>query len=208
MREIVLATRSAGKLRELVALVRAAGLEPRTLDELGVAETGDEDSIECFDTFEENATAKARWFSARCGGRPVLADDSGLCVDALGGAPGVRSKRWAGEPGLWGRALDDANNAKLLHALATVNHRAARYVCVVVLSGADGERTVRAECHGTIVPVARGRGGFGYDPYFLSDELGMTFGEADAVTKERVSHRGRAVRAMLAMLHSEKRLDR
>lgn len=198
--EVVLATRSAGKLRELVPMVRAAGFVPLTLDALGIEEIAAEEGIEVFGTFEENAMAKARWFSARAGGRVVLADDSGLCVDALGGAPGVRSKRWAWVPGLAGLALDEANNARLVTELTGVAHRRARYVCVAALSWRGGDFLARGECVGTIVETPRGTGGFGYDPYFRSDELGATFGEAAMEAKERVSHRGRAVRAALALL--------
>lgn len=198
--EIVLATRSTGKIRELVEMVRRAGFVPRPLTDLGIAESSAEDQIEIFDTFEENALAKARWFSARTGGRTVLADDSGLSVDALGGAPGVRSKRWAAASGLDGRALDDANNAKLMRELAHATDRGARYVCVAAVSSAAAEYTARGECRGAIVRAPRGDNGFGYDPYFLSDELGVTFGEASITAKERISHRGRAVHRALAHL--------
>ncbi len=199
-REIVLATRSAGKIRELVEMIRAAGFVPKTLDELGIVETAEEEGIEAFDTFEQNALAKARYFLPRAGGRTVLADDSGLSVDALGGAPGVRSKRWAAAPGLGGLVLDAANNARLVRELAGVPDRAARYVCVAVLVNADAEIVVRGECRGVIVDVPRGAHGFGYDPHFLSDELAVTFGEASLAAKERISHRGRAVRGALAVL--------
>jgi XTP/dITP diphosphohydrolase len=195
--EIVLATRSAGKIRELVEIILAAAFVPRTLDELGIAETDDEAGIEAFETFEENALAKARYFLPRAGGRTVLADDSGLSVESLGGAPGVRSKRWAAAPGLGGLALDAANNARLVRELASVTDRAARYVCAAALVNADTEIVVRGECRGVIVDVPRGAHGFGYDPHFLSDELGATFGEASLGAKERISHRGRAVRGAL-----------
>jgi XTP/dITP diphosphohydrolase len=200
---VVLATRSAGKIRELIPMVEAAGMTPLTLDALGIPETADEDRIEAFDTFEENALAKARWFSQQAGGRLVLADDSGLCVDALGGAPGVRSKRWSGVSGLSGQALDDANNAKLLSELRARGDRGARYVCVVVIAGAQGEFSARGECRGRILLAPAGTSGFGYDPFFLSDELGVSFGEASTEAKERISHRGRAVRAALALCTRE-----
>jgi XTP/dITP diphosphohydrolase len=206
--EIVLATRSSGKLRELVPMVRDAGFVARTLEDLGIAETPAEEGIEAFETFEENARAKALWFSARAAGRLVLADDSGLCVDALGGAPGVRSKRWSEERALAGQALDDANNAKLQRELASRRDRRARYVCVVVIAGAQGEFSARGECAGVIVPEARGANGFGYDPFFLSDELGVTFGEATIEAKERISHRGRAVRGALARCARDARITR
>ena len=197
--EIVLATRSAGKVRELIPMLAAAGFRAVTLDAVGVVESSAEEGIEAFDTFEENSLAKARWYSARAGGRIVLADDSGLSVDALGGAPGVRSKRWAATPGVSGAALDAANNAKLVAETAAHANRAARYVCVAALGWPDGDLTARGECAGVIVDRPRGSGGFGYDPFFLSDELGVTFGEATTAAKERISHRGRAVRAVLAL---------
>lgn len=198
--EVVLATRSAGKIRELIPMVAAAGFVPVTLEALGMAEVAAEEAIEAYDTFEENAIAKARWFSSRAAGRIVLADDSGLSVDALGGAPGVRSKRWAWAPGLGGAALDAANNARLVAELAGRVDRRARYVCVAALSWSGGELAARGECVGTIVAEPRGSSGFGYDPHFRSDELGVTFGEAAIAAKERISHRGRAVRAALALL--------
>lgn len=197
---VVLATRSAGKLRELGPMLAAAGWSATTLQALGVPETADEETLECHDTFEANAVAKAQWFFARCGGRPVLADDSGLCVDALGGRPGVHSKRWSGRHDLSGTALDDANNVFLQGALAGATDRRAQYVCVVAWAGADGVRTARGETHGVLLSAPRGSGGFGYDPYFLSDELGVTFAEATREAKARVSHRGRAVRALLSPL--------
>lgn len=200
--EIVLATRSAGKIRELIPMVESAGYAPRTLDALGIVETPEEEGVEAFDTFEENATAKSRWFSARAAGRLVLADDSGLAIDALGGAPGVRSKRWSGARGLTGQALDDANNARMLHELAGHENRRARYVCVVVIAGGGVAVSGRGECAGVMLHAPRGASGFGYDPYFQSDELGVSFGEASIGAKERISHRGRAVRAALERLRA------
>jgi len=199
---MILATRSAGKLRELEPMLRHAGFEPVTLADLGVAESPDEDAIEAFETFEENAQAKARHFLARFSSDIVMADDSGLAVDALGGAPGVRSKRWALRDGLAGPALDAANNAKLVASLHGVGDRRARYVAVVAIAAHALMVTARGECTGTIVEVPRGEDGFGYDPHFLSDELGITFGEASRESKERVSHRGRAVAAALEQLRT------
>ena len=126
-----------------------------------------------------------------------MADDSGLEVAALQGAPGVRSKRWSERADLSGQALDDANNAKLLRALEGVGDRNARYVCVAAYVDGVRELLARGESHGVIIDVARGEQGFGYDPYFLSSELGKTFGESAPAEKERVSHRGRAFRALL-----------
>ena len=176
----------------------AAGIPVLGLTEAGVPPSPDEDAVEAFETFEENALAKARHY-ARLTGMTAVADDSGLVVEALSGAPGVRSKRWSGRTDLNGAALDAANNATLLAALRGVENRRARYVCVVAIARQDGERagSWRGETRGRILDAPRGSGGFGYDPYFLSDELGATFGEATLEAKARVSHRGRAFRAML-----------
>ena len=197
---IVIATRSEGKLRELRPMLSGAGLAAVDLGELEIHESPEEDGLETFDTFEENALAKARYF-ARRSGLATIADDSGLEVLALNGRPGVRSKRYCGRDDLRGRALDDANNAKLLSELAAHEDRRARYVCVAAFIGIDGAELVqRGETGGIIVPEPRGSGGFGYDPYFLSDELGRTFGEAEVSEKERVSHRGRAFAALLGAI--------
>lgn len=197
---IVLATRSAGKLRELNALCAEAGRVALSLEEVGLAPDPAEDGIEVHDTFEGNARAKAAWFAARLPGRLVLAEDSGLEVDALGGAPGVHSKRWAGlADTLRGRALDEANNATLLQALGATTRRAARYRCVAALADGDRMHVAAGACEGRILDAPRGDGGFGYDPFFLSDELGITFAEASVEQKARVSHRARAVRALLGV---------
>ena len=196
---IVLATRSAGKIRELTALLAREGFQGETLDALGLREEPAEDGIESFETFAENARAKARWFAARAPGRLVLAEDSGLVVDALGGAPGVRSKRWAGSRAE-GAALDAANNAALIEALEHVPDplaRRARYVCVAVLVQREDVWIAEGRVEGRITTRARGSGGFGYDPLFESEELGVTFGEASPEEKSKVSHRARAVHAVL-----------
>lgn len=208
-RSLLIATRNAGKLRELGPMIRDAGFDPVTLDELGVASDPEEDAVESYDTFDGNALAKARYYFARTrsfGARApaaVLADDSGLEVRALGGAPGVRSKRYSGAA-LEGHALDDANNAKLMTALRGVADRRAGYVCVAAIKTAGGEWHARGACSGTILGAPRGADGFGYDPYFYSDELQKTFGEATRVEKEGVSHRARAVRAVLTAFRSGK----
>jgi XTP/dITP diphosphohydrolase len=198
-RRVVLATRSAGKLHELAPLLAGHGWVGVTLTELGVVETPAEAGIEVFDTFAENALAKARWFHAQTG-EPTMADDSGLCVAALGGAPGVRSKRFSGRTDLRGQALDAANSAALMQALAGVSDRRAWYACAAAF--VDGAREVVREgtVHGVITDAPRGAGGFGYDPWFVSDELGVTFAEASREAKEVVSHRGRAFRALFAAL--------
>lgn len=196
---VLLATRSAGKLHELQPLFTAAGFTIRSLADERIDGSSDEDVIEAFDTFGENALAKARYFHALYGG-PVVADDSGLVVEGLGGVPGVRSKRWSGRNDLFGRALDEANNAKLLASLRGVADRRARYVCAAAYVDDARELVRLGETAGVIVDKARGGHGFGYDPYFLSSELGVTFGEATRESKEDVSHRGRAFRALIDAL--------
>lgn len=169
------------------------------LSAAGVVESRAEDSLEVFPTFEENALAKARYFHALTGGA-AFADDSGLEVDALGGAPGVLSKRWSGRSDLTGQALDGENNRLLLERLVDASTRAARYVCAAAHVGGGGELVSRGETVGRIIDAPRGEHGFGYDPYFFSTELDRTFGEATREEKERVSHRGRAFRALLSRI--------
>ena len=193
---LVLATRSSGKIRELMALFAAHGVAVETLDQLGLAEEAAESGIEIHDTFAANAEAKVRWFAARLDGRVVFAEDSGLEVDALDGAPGVQSKRWA-NPHLSGDALTAANNAALLSALEGVETRRARYRCVAYCMSGNACWTGEGRVEGTIAESARGSGGFGYDPLFESTELGVTFAEARPEEKARVSHRARAVAALL-----------
>ena len=200
---LLIATRSDGKLRELRELFRGAGIAVVDLSEAGIATSAEEDDLESADTFEENALAKARYFALRAN-RAVVADDSGLEVEALGRQPGVRSKRWSGRSDLSGVALDEANNACLLHALDGDRNRRARYVCVAAFVEGAAEMTCRGTSSGVIIDRPRGRGGFGYDPYFLSDDLRKTFAEASVEEKERVSHRGRAFRALIAALVSRR----
>jgi XTP/dITP diphosphohydrolase len=183
---VVMATRNEHKLREVRQIV--PGLEILALDEaLGEPpETGD--------TFEANALEKARYVFARTG-LATIADDSGLEVEALGWAPGVRSKRWTAE------ATDIANNAKLLASLRGIANRRARYRCAMALVTARGERTAEGVCWGAIALEPRGAGGFGYDPYFLPDAYpGRTMAEVSAEEKHRVSHRGQAFGALPALL--------
>lgn len=193
---VLLATRSAGKLRELRPLFASRGIAVLDLREAGLAEREAEDALEAYEIFEENALAKGRYFAA-LSGMPVVADDSGIEVLALGNRPGVRSKRWSERPDLSGQALDDENNRLLLSSLRGVADRRARYVCVAAFVGGGREVVRRGEVTGTIVDDARGSEGFGYDPYFVSDELGKTFGEATLAEKAQVSHRARAFRALL-----------
>ena len=202
MQTVVLATRSAGKLRELRPMFAAVGVRVLDLIEVGVEETPAEAAIESFETFEANALAKARYFFERCGGLDVVADDSGLAVDALGGEPGVRSKRWSERPDLSGQALDDANNERLVERMQGVEDRRARFVCAAAWRGRGGEALARGEVSGRITPRSSGAHGFGYDPYFFADELGMTLADATTEQKRRVSHRGRAFDALLETLEA------
>jgi XTP/dITP diphosphohydrolase len=203
MKELVVATRSAHKLREIREILGdVLGLRLLDLNAAGVEPAPEEEGIEVFDTFRENALAKARFFAARAV-RPVLADDSGLCVDALEGAPGVRSKRFAGRTDLSGEALDRANNERLLASLQDVpaERREAHYVCVVALADPSGrEATWEGRCDGLILSEPRGGGGFGYDPLFWVPDRAATFGELDPEVKNRISHRAAAVRAAAAAL--------
>jgi XTP/dITP diphosphohydrolase len=203
---LLLATRSADKAREIEQIVRAAGLalEVQSLEQARVPWHGEEERLERFDSFQANARAKAEYF-AKLTGLPVAADDSGLEVIALGGAPGVRSKRFAGEAGrLAGRELDEANNRELLRRLlgADEKRRRAAYVCVAVLVRQPGTapQSFTGRCWGRILEEGRGTGGFGYDPLFFHEGLGKTFGEATAEEKHGVSHRGEAFRQLAAAL--------
>lgn len=178
----------------------AAGFALEDLAEAGLGvEDAAEESLESHATFEENARAKAQWFAALLPGRMVIADDSGLEVDALDAAPGVRSKRWAGSIAS-GAALEAENNAALLRALEGSVLRSARYVSVVVAVQGTQEYVARGECAGRILEEAEGSNGFGYDPYFRSDELGATFGVVSREEKALVSHRGRAFGRLLTQL--------
>jgi XTP/dITP diphosphohydrolase len=200
----LLATRSAGKLRELRPLFEQCRLKVVDLREADVAEQLEEDEIELFDTFEANARAKGEYFFWRSG-LPTFADDSGLSVHSLGGRPGVRSKRWSGRTDLEGELLDAANNAKLLAELATLPASSsfeAEYVCAAAFTDERGTIVRLGRTAGRVIRPPRGTHGFGYDPYFLSSELGKTFGEADTAEKNLVSHRGRAFSALLSILPS------
>ena len=204
MRELLVATRSSGKIREIRRILTAVpGLRVLDLEQAGIPFDSAEDGLERFDTFEANARAKAEHFH-RLSGLPTVADDSGLEVDALGGGPGVRTKRFAPAEDLEGQELDDANNAYLIERLRGVPDpdRGARYVCVCVLVPEDGgpPRAFRGAAEGRIAHVPAGHGGFGYDPYFLDPELGRTFAELDPAQKDRRSHRGKAFRALAAEL--------
>ena len=196
MTRIVIASNNEGKLRELAAILAPLGFETVPQSALGVPEAD-----EPHHTFVENALAKAR-NCARHTGLAALADDSGLCVEALGGAPGVHSAYFAGRLG--SRAeRDRANNALLLEKLEGVADRRAHYACVIVLvRGADDPEPVIAEgrWHGEIADIGRGAGGFGYDPYFLLPALGRTAAELAPAEKNRLSHRAIAVSLLAARL--------
>jgi XTP/dITP diphosphohydrolase len=201
-RRVAIATRSGHKLRELRELLDVDGVELVSLDALGVEGEPVEDGL----TFETNARIKAR-FAARATGLPALADDSGLEVDALGGRPGVRTRRYAGP-----NATDEENNVRLLGELEGLPpaQRTGRYVCVLALAMPDaaapgGLRIVvrRGTTRGRIAQGPRGSGGFGYDPIFepaAEPPGGRTFGQYAAAEKHRISHRARAARRMAPLL--------
>ena len=193
---LVLATHNAGKVAELSSILAPLGFELLAQGALGVPEAD-----EPHDTFVENALAKAR-HCARHTGLAALADDSGLCVPALGGEPGVHSAYFAGREG--DRAMRDArNNALLVERLAHVPDRRAHYYCVIVLvrSAHDPEPLIaEGRWAGEIVLAARGEGGFGYDPHFLVPGTGRTAAELPAADKNRLSHRAQAVAGLVALL--------
>lgn len=194
MRRLVLASNNPGKLREMRALLAPLGHEVIAQAALGIAE-----AEEPHDSFLENALAKAR-HASRASGLPALADDSGLCVDALGGAPGVHSAYYAGREG--SRAARDArNNEKLLASLGEA--RGAHYRCVMALvRNADDAQPLVAEgaWHGEIARAPRGANGFGYDPLFLVAGRGLTAAELPEEEKNRISHRGQAAARLLELL--------
>ena len=200
--KLLAATRSRGKQPEIRRVLEPAGVEVIFPDDAGLREDPIEDTLELAETFEGNARRKAEHF-ARRSGLPTVADDSGLEVFALGGAPGVRSRRWADAAGS-GEEIDAANNAELLRRLrgAPAQRRRARYRCVLVLLREAGAvpQVFEGVATGSILEEPRGNGGFGYDPLFLSDDLGRTFGEATPEEKDAVSHRGRALRALAEAL--------
>jgi XTP/dITP diphosphohydrolase len=196
MKKLVLASNNPGKLREFTALLATVDFEVLPQAQFGVPEA-DEPHV----TFIENAIAKAR-HAARLTGLPALADDSGICVDALGGAPGVYSARFAGEP-----KSDARNNEKLIADLAGQTDRRAHYYCILVLvRHADDPQPIIAEgeWHGEIVGEPRGSGGFGYDPYFWLHEFACTSAELPAERKNAISHRGIALRRLLERLQARR----
>ena len=207
---ILLATRSSGKLRELKEIFRDFDFDVVDLASAGIEHRDVEEAIESYSTFEENALAKGRYFHDLTG-MPTIADDSGLVVDALGGAPGVFSKRFSGRTDLTGVALDDANNEMLIRELQRIDSeraargekpvpRSARYMCVAAYVGSPGEMTRTGTIEGKVIDTPRGSGGFGYDAYVEVPELGGTMAEAGWQLKAQVSHRGRAFRELLPAL--------
>jgi XTP/dITP diphosphohydrolase len=196
---LVLASGNPGKLREIRALLAPFHFEVLSQAELGIAEPE-----EPHQTFLENALAKAH-HASRAAGLPALGDDSGLSVDALGGAPGVHSAYYAGREGNR-EERDRRNNAKLLANLS--DRRSAHYVCVMVLvKNAEDRNPLVAEglWHGEIARAPRGANGFGYDPLFLVRDLGRTAAELDPAHKNRISHRGIALQKLVALLNESRR---
>lgn len=192
MKKLVIASNNQGKLREFQRMLAPLSIEVLTQSQLGISEA---EEPHC--TFVENALAKARHVSRACG-LPALADDSGICVDALDGAPGVLSARYAGEP-----KSDRRNNDKLLQALHGITDRRAHYYCVLVLvRHADDPQPLIAEgeWHGEIFQEERGDGGFGYDPMFWLPQFGKTAAELSHDEKAQISHRALALKVLLEKL--------
>ncbi len=195
MKSIVLASGNPGKKVEIEELLAPLGTRLITQVELGITE-----AEEPYDSFLENALAKARHvcFATRL---PALADDSGLCVDALGGAPGVHSARYAGEP-----SSDFKNNQKLLAEMSAQDNRSAHYECVLVLMRGPGDvqpLVASAQWRGSVARQPRGGGGFGYDPLFLPQGMTKTAAELAPEEKNRISHRGQALAKLLELLKRE-----
>jgi XTP/dITP diphosphohydrolase len=189
---LVLASNNAGKLAEFAQLLAPLGFAIKSQRELDIPE-----AEEPFGTFVENALAKAR-HASQLSGLPALADDSGICVPALGGAPGVQSARYAGEP-----RSDAANNAKLVRDIAAHADKSTYYYCVLVMvRHADDPQPIIADAvwRGQLIEQPRGQGGFGYDPYFFLPSLGKTAAELSAEEKNKLSHRGQALRALINKL--------
>ena len=189
---LVLASNNAGKLAEFGQLLAPLGFDLKSQGDLQIPE-----AEEPFGTFVENALAKARHASL-ISGLPALADDSGICVPALGGAPGVQSARYADE-----LRSDAANNAKLVHEIARYTDKSAYYYCVLVMvrHAADPQPIIAdGTWHGSLIEQPRGQGAFGYDPHFLLPRLGKTAAELSAEEKNTLSHRGQALRVLLNKL--------
>jgi XTP/dITP diphosphohydrolase len=192
---LLVATRSAHKLGELKELIGLPGTELLSLDEAGILEDPIEADLEVYDTFLENARAKAIYFQ-RATRMATIADDSGLCVDALQGGPGVRTKRFAPEDMARRYGRDEANNRFLLQKLSGIppDGRGAHYRCAIAYEDGQESFAVEGRVDGLISDEARGSGGFGYDPLFILPEHGRTFGELPPDVKAGISHRARAAR--------------
>lgn len=196
LKKLVIASNNKGKLREIGELLAPLAIDVAPQSEFNISEA-DEPHV----TFVENALAKAR-HASRCSGLPALADDSGICVSALGGAPGVNSARYAGEP-----KSDERNNQKLVESLKNQTDRRAYYYCVIVLvRHADDPQPliVDGSWYGEIIDQPRGSGGFGYDPYFYLPELGKTSAELTPEQKNKISHRGQALAKLVEILQTGK----
>ena len=195
MRKLVIASNNPGKLREIGHLLEPLGLEVLPQSVFDISEVD-----EPYCTFIENALAKAR-HASRCSGLPALADDSGICVNALNGQPGIHSARYAGEP-----KSDERNNQKLIEALTHQSDHNAHYYCVMVLvRHVDDPQPIIADgsWHGQIIPQPRGSGGFGYDPHFYLPELGVTSAELPLEQKNKISHRSQALIRLVESIKQE-----
>lgn len=192
MRDVLVATTNPGKVGEYAELLRGAPVRVRSLDDLpSMPPEPPEDA----DTYAENAIAKAREYAA-ASGLLAVADDSGIEVEALGGAPGVRTKRYFGDD-----LADAERNQRLLERLGARRDRAARFVCVIALAWPDGRvETFEGDCPGRIADAPAGRNGFGYDPVFVPEGYDETLAELPTEVKHRISHRGRAAAKLRARL--------
>lgn len=193
----MLATKNRGKIEEFISLLRGVFQKIMTLTDLDSAP----DIVEDGNTFRENALKKARFISEFTQ-KLVLADDSGLEVEALGGRPGIFSSRYAGEG-----ARDKDNIDKLLRELSGLSNRKGRFVCSIALVSLDGKEIVaEGACEGIIIDEPRGESGFGYDPVFLIPEMNKTFAELGPEEKNRISHRARAVKALISLINRQEGL--
>lgn len=196
LRKLVIASNNSGKLREINAILAPLAIAAVPQSDFNCGEVD-----EPYDTFVENALTKAR-HASRCSGLPALADDSGICVQALNGAPGVNSARYAGES-----KSDACNNQKLIETLKQQTDRRAYYYCVIVLlRHADDPQPIIVDgsWYGEIIDEPRGEGGFGYDPYFFVPEFGKTSAELTAEQKNQISHRGQALVQLVEILRAGK----